>query len=61
MELRELIRYLRREKDISDGKLELAREESMRYQAQVSQLQQTLERTRAELRQAVEKSENQPR
>ena len=48
-DLRGVISYLRREKDIVDLQLELSKQESARMKAQIDHLSQSLEEARATL------------
>lgn len=45
-ELRSVVAYLRKEKEIIDLQLELSKQEGARFKAQISHLNQTLEETR---------------
>ena len=48
-ELRSVVAYLRKEKEIVDLQLELSKQESARQRAQIEHLSQALEETRAAL------------
>jgi nucleoprotein TPR len=51
-ELRSVVAYLRKEKEIVDLQLELSKQEATRLKSQIEHLSQTLEETRATLSEA---------
>jgi nucleoprotein TPR len=52
-ELRSVVAYLRKEKEIVDLQLELSRQENVRLKSQIDHLSQSLEETRATLSEVI--------
>ena len=57
-ELREVIRYMKREKDTIDAKLSVAESESSRYLSSMNTLQKLLDQTKVELKKEMEKNKS---